>query len=72
MAVNPSAKKETHFYYPSEAFVENATVSGIKAYRALCEEAEQDYEGFWAKLARENVLWHRPIHRFSNGLKMAN
>ncbi len=66
MAVNPSAKKETHFYYPSEAFVENATVSGIKAYRALCEEAEQDYEGFWAKLARENVLWHRPFSRVLN------
>jgi acetyl-CoA synthetase len=25
------------------------------------KEAETDYEGFWAKLARENLHWHKPF-----------
>jgi acetyl-CoA synthetase len=27
----------------------------------LCNEAERDYEGFWARLARENISWHIPF-----------
>ena len=38
--------------YPSDESVRNATISGMDAYRALCAEAEADYEGFWAKCAR--------------------
>src|SRR6185295_14915642 len=30
-------------------------------YKAMCAEAERDFEGFWAKLARENLLWHKPF-----------
>ena len=61
MAANPSEKKETHFYYPSEEFAQNAAIPSMDAYWALCKEAEEDYEGFWGKLARENVLWHKPF-----------
>ncbi|MEO8165957.1 MAG: acetyl-coenzyme A synthetase N-terminal domain-containing protein [Betaproteobacteria bacterium] len=28
---------------------------------ALCDEAERDYEGFWARLARENLSWQTPF-----------
>ncbi len=28
---------------------------------ALCAEAERDYEGFWARLARENLAWQSPF-----------
>jgi len=48
-------------YYPSEEVVRNAAVSGMDAYKALCAEAEQDYEGFWAKHARELVEWQTPF-----------
>lgn len=61
MAANPSEKKETRFYYPSEEFAQNAAIPSMDAYWALCKEAEEDYEGFWGKLARENVLWHKPF-----------
>jgi len=27
----------------------------------MCKAAEQDYEGYWAKLARETVLWKKPF-----------
>jgi len=49
------------FFYPSEEMVRNAAVSGMDAYRALCAEAEADYEGFWARHAREMVSWKQPF-----------
>ena len=44
-------------YYPSDEIVKNAAVSGMDAYKALCAEAEADYEGYWAKRARELITW---------------
>ena len=49
------------FFHPSEEMVRNAAVSGMDAYRALCAEAEADYEGFWARHAREMVSWKQPF-----------
>jgi len=50
-----------NFYYPSEEVVKNAAVSGMEAYKALCAEAEQDYEGFWGKRAKELIDWQTPF-----------
>ena len=33
----------------------------MAGYDALCAEAERDYEGFWARLARENLTWNKPF-----------
>jgi acetyl-CoA synthetase len=52
---------ETRVFNPSDEFVKQANVSGMAAYQALCKAAEQDYEGFWAKLARETLLWKKPF-----------
>ena len=52
---------ETRIFEPSEALKKNAAVSGMAAYKALCDEAEGDYEGFWARLARELLVWHKPF-----------
>ena len=41
--------------------MEQANVSGMAAYQALCDEAERDFEGFWARLAREHLLWTKPF-----------
>jgi len=38
-------------------------VSGAAAYQALCDEAGRDFEGFWGRLAKEHVLWHKPSPR---------
>ncbi len=58
-----SVLQETRVFPPSEAFVKQANISGMAAYHALCAEAERDFEGFWARLAREHVLWHKPFTR---------
>ena len=46
---------------PSPEFVKQATISGMDAYKALCAEAEKDYTGFWARLAREHLSWKTPF-----------
>jgi acetyl-CoA synthetase len=56
-----SVLTENRVFAPGEAFVKNAAVSGIEAYRALCAQAEQDYTGFWANLAREELTWQTPF-----------
>ncbi len=53
--------QENRVFNPSAEFAAQATISGMEAYRKLCAEAEQDYEGFWARLARENIDWHKPF-----------
>ena len=58
-----SVLNETRVFKPAEAFVRQANISGMAAYEAMCREAERDFEGFWARLAREHVLWSRPFTR---------
>ncbi len=48
---------ESRVFPPSDAVVKKATISGMAAYEALCKEADQDYSGYWARLAREHVSW---------------
>jgi acetyl-CoA synthetase len=61
MSTIESVLQETRVFPPSEAFVKQANISGMAAYEAMCAEAERDFEGFWAKLARETLLWHKPF-----------
>jgi acetyl-CoA synthetase len=56
----------THLYPPPAAAVEGAHVSGIEAYRKLVAEADADYEGYWARLARELVSWKQPFTKVLN------
>jgi acetyl-CoA synthetase len=56
-----SVLHENRVFDPSPEFVAQANVSGMEAYKALCAEAEADYEGYWGKLARENVVWKEPF-----------
>jgi acetyl-CoA synthetase len=54
---------ENRVFPPPEAAVKSARISGMDAYNALCAEAGKDFEGFWARLARDNVVWTRPFTR---------
>lgn len=54
---------ENRVFPPSEAIVKAARVSGMDGYNALCAAADKDFEGFWAKLARDNVQWTKPFTR---------
>ncbi len=61
-----SVMHENRIFEPSEAFKQQAAVGSMQAYQALCKEAESDYEDFWAKLARELLIWHKPFTKTLN------
>src|SRR6185503_11491739 len=56
-----SVLQEKRVFPPSPAMVKQANISGMEAYRKLVAEAERDFEGFWARLARETLAWTRPF-----------
>src|SRR6266850_1020150 len=53
--------QEKRVFPPPPAFVKQANISGMDAYRKMVAEAERDFEGFWAKLARETLHWSKPF-----------
>jgi len=54
---------ENRVFPPPAALAGAARVSGMGGYEALCAEAERDFEGFWGRLARDNVQWTKPFTR---------
>ncbi|HPA91585.1 MAG TPA: acetate--CoA ligase [Quisquiliibacterium sp.] len=58
-----SVLEESRVFPPPEAFVRQATIAGMEQYQAMCADAARDHAGFWARLAREQVLWHKPFTR---------
>jgi len=60
-AIIESVLTETRVFPPSPEFVRQANVSGMEAYRRLVAEAERDFEGYWARHARELLAWHKPF-----------
>jgi acetyl-CoA synthetase len=50
-----SVLNETRVFAAADAFVAQANVSGMDSYKSLVLAAQNDYEGFWANLARENI-----------------
>jgi acetyl-CoA synthetase len=61
MSTIESVLHETRSFPPPEAFVKQANISGMAAYEAMCREAEKDFEGFWAKHARNELVWTKPF-----------
>ena len=66
MAEIETLMQENRVFPPAPEFVRQANISGMDAYRAMCAEAEKDYEGFWAKLAREHLEWRKPFSKTLN------
>ncbi|MCL4183155.1 MAG: acetate--CoA ligase, partial [Burkholderiaceae bacterium] len=56
-----SVLQEGRLFPPPEAFRKQATISGMEQYEALRAQAEADHAGFWARMAREHLVWHKPF-----------
>jgi len=54
-------KQENRVFNPPADFVKGAAIPGMDAYKKLCAEAEKDYDGFWGRLAKENIYWKKPF-----------
>ncbi len=63
MSTLDSILKETRMFPPSDEFRRNAKVSGMDAYHALCEAADEQYLSFWGDMARELITWKKPFSR---------
>ena len=61
MSATESTPHESRTYPPGPEMVAKATISGQAAYDALVAEAEKDHEGFWARLAKEHLIWTKPF-----------
>ena len=57
----PEHAQNLERYAPTAALTRTAHVAGRAAYDALVAEAEADYEGYWARLARQFVEWKTPF-----------
>ena len=53
--------QENRVFNPPADFVKGAAIPGMEAYQKLCAEAEKDYDGFWGRLAKENIYWKKPF-----------
>lgn len=60
---------ENRVFPPADAVVKAARVSGMAQYQAMCDTFEKDFEGTWARLARENVVWSKPFTKTLNESK---
>ena len=63
MSTIESILKETRSFPPSDDFRHKAAVSGMDAYNALCEQADDQYLSFWGDLGRELITWKKPFSR---------
>ena len=61
MSTIDSVMHEERVFPPAADMVKQAHISGMDAYLALCAEAERDYTGYWARLAREYLAWQQPF-----------
>jgi acetyl-CoA synthetase len=60
MSTIESVSHETRIFKPSPEFVSQANVHKAEFDR-LNAAAAGDFPGFWAKLARDTLLWHKPF-----------
>ena len=58
-----SVLHESRTFLPPPAVQAQASIAGMQAYQSLVSQADNDYEGFWAQLAREAINWHKPFNK---------
>jgi acetyl-CoA synthetase len=57
---------ENRVFPPSKASSKGARVESMKRYNAMCAAFDRDFEGTWARLARENLVWSKPFTKVLN------
>ena len=61
-----SITTENRVFNPSNEATENANVSGMKSYATLVNKFKNDYQGAWADLAKELLIWNKPFTKILN------
>ena len=65
MTTNPSKStgSSLDLFPPDARASQGARIPSMAAYDALCQEAADDFDGFWARQAKANVAWTKPFTR---------
>ena len=50
-------------FYPNRDFSRNANVKNMCEYKEICAEVDDDYEGYWDKMAKEKIDWFEPYDK---------
>ncbi|MRJ02530.1 MAG: acetate--CoA ligase [Epsilonproteobacteria bacterium] len=50
-------------FQPSEKIRRRARINSMEQYWQMVKEAEEDYEGFWDRFAREKIDWYQPYNQ---------
>ena len=56
-----SVLHENRVFDPPAEFAKTARIGSMQAYNALVAEADANYGEYWAKRAREEIVWHKPF-----------
>jgi len=60
MSTIESVMQEHRLFEPAPEWVAQAHLAKAD-YDEMCAKAAADYPGYWAKLARDNLIWHKPF-----------
>ena len=66
-----SILNEKRQFSPSETFSQQANITPTEL-EALKKHAEEDYQGYWAKLAQENLYWFKDFSTVLDDRKAPN
>jgi acetyl-CoA synthetase len=50
---------ENRVFNPPAKFAKSARIGSMTRYQAMCKSFDTDFEGTWARLARENLVWKK-------------
>jgi acetyl-CoA synthetase len=50
---------ENRVFNPPAKFAKSARIGSMTRYKAMCKAFDTDFEGTWARLARENLIWKK-------------
>lgn len=56
-----SISHESRLFNPSAELAKGSAIPDMATYHALCDEAKNDYEGFWGRLGRDSLVWQTPF-----------
>jgi acetyl-CoA synthetase len=59
MSAIESVLVENRVFEPSAKFSKAARIGSMTRYKAMCKAFDTDFEGTWARLARENLVWKK-------------
>ena len=61
-----SVMHEKRIFNPPKTLSDQAYVKNLDEYYNLCKQAEENYEEFWAGLAKELIDWKKPFTKILN------